>query len=130
MNKSAILAAVLVATAIAGCGTAKLYEGQKSAGELAIIRGDLKVPAFDGGKVLLKAVDDESVSVNNNRASVAAGEHTVTIACRLPSEQITGTNKVTFTAFAAHVYRLELEKTGDGCRGHVLDLTTDKRVGS
>lgn len=129
MNKFAVLVATLATVVLTGCGTAKLYQGEESMGELAIIRGDLKVPAIDGGQVILQSVDGQSVNVNDNRATVAAGEHTVTITCRIPSQQTSSTNKVTFTAFAARVYKLELEKTGDSCRGHVVDLATDKRVG-
>lgn len=113
---------------LAACGTEKLYQGERGLAEVSIIRGDLKVPAYDGGQVLLETVDGRAISPNNNRASVVAGQHTIGIRCSIPEKQISATNQITFQVFAARVYKLELRESGNSCRGVVVDLASGQQV--
>lgn len=114
---------------LSACGTEKLYQGQSAVTQIAIIRGDLKVPDPKGeGQVFLESVDGVVINPNNNRAAVDPGQHTIGIRCQIPAKQISVKQTLSFQVFAARVYQLKLHESGNSCRGSVIDLAAGQQV--
>lgn len=99
--------ASLVLATLAGCGTARVYDGPKQpASELARIDGD---PALNAGlpiAALIRKVDDKTIGVGYSHALVAPGKHLVLVDCLVKASHVTTRFELTLEASAGERYVL------------------------
>jgi hypothetical protein len=106
----------LVAIALTGCMTAQSYEGARQPrSEVAHIEGDLRFNAGAPISVLLRKVDDVTLSVGQSSVDVLPGTHTLLVDCRIRETGGLSRHSIEADFFAGRSYRLTAE-TGPGLR--------------
>ncbi len=79
-----VFALALVAAALAGCVTERLYEGPRlSDSERAVVRADPVVSAGLPVSIRLRRVDARDVSISSRSVALAPGAHTFLVDCRV-----------------------------------------------
>jgi hypothetical protein len=106
----------LACVTIAGCMTAQTYEGeQRPADEIAHIAGDLVVTAGAPLSLILRKVDEQTLSVGQSAVEVLPGTHTLLVDCRIQETQGVSRHSIEVEVFAGGRYRLVAD-TGPGLR--------------
>jgi hypothetical protein len=108
--------AALAPLALAGCMTAQTYEGPRQRrSEVAHIEGDLRFNAGAPITVLLRKVDDVTLSVGQSSVDVLPGTHTLLVDCRIRETGGLSRHSIEAEFYAGHTYRL-VPETGPGLR--------------
>lgn len=99
-----------------GCMTQQSYDGAKLArDDVAHISGDLRFTAGAPLSVLLRQVDDRSLSVGENAVDVLPGSHRLLVDCRIRETDSTTRHSLDVEVWAGRRYKLVAE-TGVGLR--------------
>jgi hypothetical protein len=78
------LALLALVVALSGCGTARLYDGERlGANEVARISGDLRINAGSPLTVILREVDNVPLNVGQSAVEVLPGKHRLLVDCRI-----------------------------------------------
>ena len=110
------LALLALLVACSGCGTARLYDGERlGADEVARISGDLRINAGSPLTVILREVDDVPLKVGQSAVEVLPGKHRLLVDCRIAETERTSRHSIDAEVSAGRRYKLVAE-TGPGLR--------------
>jgi hypothetical protein len=108
--------AIAAALGVQGCMTAQSYDGPKLArDEVARIVGDMRFTAGAPISVVLRQVDEQTLSLGQNSIDVLPGKHSVLVDCRIQETMSITRHRIEQDFFAGRTYRLSAE-TGPGVR--------------
>lgn len=108
---------------LGGCAAVQLYEGERrSSEEVARISGSLPITAGEPVSVILRQVDDRTLSVSETSVEVLPGPHRLLVDCRIAETRSVTRHSVEVEVVAGRHYRLRAE-TGPGleCSGVTLE---------
>jgi hypothetical protein len=108
--------AIAAALGVQGCMTAQTYDGPKLArDEVARIVGDMRFTAGAPISVVLRQVDERTLSLGQNSVDVLPGKHSVLVDCRIQATTSITRHRIEQDFFAGRTYRL-IAETGPGVR--------------
>lgn len=108
--------AITAALGVQGCMTAQTYDGPKLArDEIARIVGDMRFTAGAPISVILRQVDERTLSLGQNSVDVLPGKHSVLVDCRIQETESITRHRIEQDFFAGRTYRL-IAETGPGVR--------------
>jgi hypothetical protein len=99
-----------------GCTTVQMYDGERrERDEVARIQGDYRVTAGAPVSVILRQVDDRTLSVGESAVEVLPGNHKLLVDCRIAETDSVSRHVVDAETSAGRRYRLTAE-TSPGLR--------------
>jgi hypothetical protein len=116
MTRSHQTLVIAMALVVQGCMTAQSYDGPRlPRDEVARIVGDLRFSAGAPISVLLRQVDEQTLSIGQSSVDVLPGKHSVLVDCRIQETESITRFRLEQDFFAGRTYRLSAE-TGPGVR--------------
>ncbi|HEX7114529.1 MAG TPA: hypothetical protein VF193_05320 [Steroidobacter sp.] len=108
---------------LAGCKAVQVYDGERrSSEEVARISGSLPFTAGAPVSVILRQVDERTLSVSQTAVEVLPGPHRLLVDCRIAETGSVTRHSIEVEVAAGRHYRLRAE-TGPGlrCSGVTLE---------
>jgi len=116
MKMLAVALCVATSSICVGCMTQQAYDGPKRpSDEVAHISGDLRITAGAPLSVLLRKVDEYTLSVGESGVDVLPGKHTLLADCLIRETSSTTRQSIDVEVGAGQHYKLVAE-TGPGLR--------------